>query len=51
MRQYHLTAHFKDGHTAIFTFLYMGSALKFIDYLYESEINISFVTLTSTPNH
>ena len=28
MRQYHLTAHFTDGHTAVYTFLFLDSAIK-----------------------
>ena len=51
MRQYSVTAHFTDGHTAVYTFLFLDSAIKFVSYLWSEADNLKFVTMTSTPNH
>ena len=51
MRQYHVTAHFTDGHTAIYTFLFLDSAIKFVSYLWSEADNLKVVTMTSTANH
>lgn len=51
MRQYYVTAHFTDGHTAVYTFLFLDSAIKFVSYLWSEADNLKFVTMTSTGNH
>lgn len=51
MRQYYVTAHFTDGHTALYTFLFLDSAIKFVYYLWSEADNLKFVTMTSTSNH
>lgn len=51
MRQYYVTAHFTDGHTAVYTFLFLDSAIKFVSYLWAEAKNLKFVTMTSTANH
>lgn len=51
MRKYYVTAHFTDGHTAVYTFMYIRTAIKFIDYLWAECMGIKFVTMTSTANH
>ncbi len=51
MRKYYVTAHFADGHTAVYTFLFLDSAIKFVAYLWEETENLKFVTMTSTANH
>lgn len=51
MRQYYVTAHFTDGHTAVYTFLFLDSAIKFVHYLWAESDNLKFVTMTSTANH
>ena len=51
MRQYYVTAHFTDGHTAVYTFLFLDSAIKFVSYLWSEADNLKFVTMTSTAGH
>ena len=51
MRQYYVTAHFTDGHTAVYTFLFLDSAIKFVSYLWSEADHLKFVTMTSTSNH
>ena len=51
MRQYYVTAHFNDGHTAVYTFLFLDSAIKFVSYLWSEADSLKFVTMTSTANH
>ena len=51
MRQYYVTAHFTDGHTAVYTFLFLDSAIKFVSYLWSEADNLKFVPITSTANH
>ena len=51
MRQYYVTAHFTDGHTAVYTFLFLDSAIKFVSYLWSEADGLKFVTMTSTSNH
>ena len=51
MRQYYVTAHFTDGHTALYTFLFLDSAIKFVSYLWSEADNLKFVTMSSAANN